>query len=45
VLQQLPDGEAVLVYQNLPPMRVQLQPWYRTRRFRRFHAVPSGGPS
>ena len=27
-------GEAVLVYQNLPPMRVRLQPWCRSRRFR-----------
>ena len=33
-LQQLPDGEAVLVYQNLPPTRVSLLPWYADRRFR-----------
>jgi type IV secretion system protein VirD4 len=33
-LQQLPDGQAVLVYQNLPPARVRLLPWYRDRRFR-----------
>ncbi|SFC97014.1 Type IV secretory pathway, VirD4 component, TraG/TraD family ATPase [Nocardioides terrae] len=45
VLQQLPDGEAVLVYQNLPPTRVRLQPWYRTRRFRHLRSVasPAGG--
>jgi type IV secretion system protein VirD4 len=33
-LQQLADGEAVLVYQNLPPARIRLLPWYRDRRFR-----------
>lgn len=33
-LQQLPDGQAVLVYQNLPPARVRLLPWYADRRFR-----------
>jgi type IV secretion system protein VirD4 len=33
-LQQLPDGEAVLIYQNLPPTRVRLLPWYADRRFR-----------
>jgi type IV secretory pathway TraG/TraD family ATPase VirD4 len=33
-LQQLPDGQAVLVYQNLPPARIRLLPWYRDRRFR-----------
>jgi type IV secretory pathway TraG/TraD family ATPase VirD4 len=45
VLQQLPDGQAVLVYQNLPPTLIQLQPWYRTRRFRhlRVTAVAPGG--
>jgi len=26
VLQQLPDGQAMLVYQNLPPTRVKLLP-------------------
>ncbi len=38
VLQQLPDGQAVLVYQNLPPMRVQLMPWYKDRHYRQLHA-------
>jgi type IV secretory pathway TraG/TraD family ATPase VirD4 len=33
-LQQLPDGHAVLLYQNLPPTRVRLLPWYADRRFR-----------
>ena len=33
-LQQLPDGHAVLSYQNLPPARVRLLPWFRDRRFR-----------
>jgi type IV secretory pathway TraG/TraD family ATPase VirD4 len=33
-LQQLSDGEAVLLYQNLPPARVRLLPWYADRRFR-----------
>lgn len=39
-LQQLPDGEAVLVYQNLPPARVRLLPWYRDRRFRALRGFP-----
>ena len=30
VLQQLPDGRAVLLYQNLPPARVDLLPWFGT---------------
>ena len=33
-LQQLPDGQAVLLYQNLPPARVRLLPWYADRRYR-----------
>ncbi len=33
-LQQLADGQAVLIYQNLPPTRVKLLPWYADRRFR-----------
>lgn len=33
-LQQLPDGQAVLLYQNLPPARVRLLPWYVDRRYR-----------
>jgi type IV secretion system protein VirD4 len=34
LLQQLPDGQAVLLYQNLPPARVRLLPWYADRRYR-----------
>jgi type IV secretory pathway TraG/TraD family ATPase VirD4 len=43
VLQQLPSGEAVLVYENLPPMRLRLLPWYRNRRYQRLRIVPTGG--
>jgi type IV secretory pathway TraG/TraD family ATPase VirD4 len=32
LLQQLPDGKAVLVYENLPPTRIQLRPWFTDRR-------------
>ena len=39
-LQQLPDGQAVLLYQNLPPARVSLLPWYADRRFRHLKATP-----
>jgi len=34
LLQQLPDGQAVLLYQNLPPAQVRLLPWYTDRRYR-----------
>ena len=34
LLQQLPDGHAVLLYQNLPPARVRLLPWYTDHRYR-----------
>jgi type IV secretion system protein VirD4 len=33
-LQQLPDGQALFLYQNLPPARVRLLPWYADRRLR-----------
>ncbi|MCW2855544.1 MAG: Type secretory pathway VirD4 protein-like protein [Marmoricola sp.] len=39
-LQQLPDGQAVLLYQNLPPARVRLLPWYTDRRFRHLRDIP-----
>jgi len=39
-LQQLPDGQAVLLYQNLPPARVRLLPWYADRRFRHLTSQP-----
>jgi type IV secretion system protein VirD4 len=32
---RLRDGEAVLLYGNLPPARLRLRPWYRNRRLRR----------
>ena len=42
VLQQLPDGEAILLYQNLPPARVRLLPWFADRRFRHLRASHDG---
>jgi len=39
MLQQLPDGQAVLIYQNLPPARVRLLPWFKNRRYSDFHAA------
>jgi type IV secretion system protein VirD4 len=45
-LQQLPDGHAVLLYQNLPPARVRLLPWYTDKRFRHLTKATHGeGPS
>lgn len=32
---RLRDGEAVLLYGNLPPARLRLRPWYCNRRLRR----------
>lgn len=32
---RLDDGEAVLVYGNLPPTKLRLRPWYTTRHLRR----------
>ncbi len=39
LLQQLPDGQAVLIYQNLPPARVRLLQWFKNRRYRDFQAT------
>ena len=38
-LQQLPAGQAVLLYENLPPARVRLLPWYADPRFRYLHST------
>lgn len=34
-MRQLRAGEGVLIYGNLPPIRVRLRPWYRNRALRR----------
>jgi type IV secretion system protein VirD4 len=34
-LRRLPQGEGLLVYGNLAPVRFKLRPWYRTRSLRR----------
>lgn len=39
-LQQLPRGQAVLLYENLPPTRIRLLPWYTDPRFRHLQAKP-----
>ncbi len=36
----LPVGAGVLLYGNLPPLRVKLRPWFRDRRLRRRGRVP-----
>lgn len=40
LLQQLPDGQAVLLYQNLPPARVRLLPWFKNPRYRHLQQLP-----
>jgi type IV secretion system protein VirD4 len=40
LLQQLPDGHAVLLYQNLPPARVRLLPWFKNPRYRGLQLKP-----
>jgi type IV secretion system protein VirD4 len=42
LLQQLPDGQGVLIYQNLPPARVRLLPWFKNRRYHDFQAAAPG---
>jgi len=42
LLQQLPDGEAVVLYQNLPPARVRLRRWFADKDLRRLAAGPRG---
>ena len=41
-LRQLPDGHAIVAYQNLPPMRVRLRFCYADKALRRLAA---GGPT
>jgi hypothetical protein len=41
-LQQLPDGHGLLLYQNLPPTRVRLLPWYTNPRYRHLRAHAPG---
>ena len=42
LLQQLPDGQAILLYQNLPPARVRLLPWFKNKRYRELLGSPAG---
>jgi hypothetical protein len=39
VLQQLPRGEALLLYENLPPARVRLRFWFKDRALRALAAI------
>jgi type IV secretion system protein VirD4 len=39
LLQQLPDGEAVVLYQNLPPARIRLRRWFADKDLRRLARV------
>lgn len=42
----MPAGHGVLVYDNLPPIRLRLRPWFRNRRLRRRAAAePQGQPA
>jgi type IV secretion system protein VirD4 len=40
LVRQLKDHEGVLVYGNLPPIRLRLRPWYRDRELRRRARYP-----
>jgi type IV secretory pathway TraG/TraD family ATPase VirD4 len=42
LLQQLPNGEAVVLYQNLPPVRVRLRRWYADKDLRRLADTRAG---
>jgi type IV secretory pathway TraG/TraD family ATPase VirD4 len=44
LVRQLKDGEGVLLYGNLPSIRVRLRPWYRNRVLRR-RANHAQGPT
>jgi type IV secretion system protein VirD4 len=41
-LRQLPDGEALLLYGRLPPVKVRLRMWFADRRLRKLAAAPEG---
>ncbi len=41
-LRRIPPGRAVLIYGHLPPVRLQLRPWYRDQGLRRRVAIPAG---
>jgi type IV secretion system protein VirD4 len=41
VLQQIPNGQAILLYENLPPARVRLLPWFKDRRYRHLLSAPA----
>jgi len=43
LLQQLLDGEAVVLYRNLPPARVKLRRWFADRDLKRLAAMPNSG--
>jgi type IV secretion system protein VirD4 len=45
LLQQLPAGEAVLLYENLPPARVRLRRWFDDRALRRLAAIELPDPT
>jgi type IV secretion system protein VirD4 len=45
LLQQLPAGEAVLLYENLPPARVRLRRWFDDRGLRKLAAVTLPDPT
>jgi type IV secretory pathway TraG/TraD family ATPase VirD4 len=39
LLQQMPDGEAVVLYQNVPPAKVKLRRWFAERDLRNLAAA------
>ena len=39
VLQQLPNGQAIVLYENLPPARVRLRRWFADKDLRRLAEV------
>lgn len=41
-LRQAPAESALLIYGNLPPVRVRLRPWYKDRRLQRLATAPPG---